>query len=134
MACRLRLRGLRKIVAMKENDINQIRAILMAQLEELKAQAGTTFSGLIDEAGYLPDLADQASLESERENLLRKRDRENRMIRDVLAALQRLDDGAYGTCDICGEDIAVARLKAQPLATMCIACKTEMEKKDKQSL
>jgi len=118
----------RKIDTMKEKDINQIKALLMAQLGELKAQADTTFTGLIDEAGCLPDLADQASLESERENLLRKRDRENRMIRDVLAALQRLDEGSYGTCDICGEDIALARLKAQPLATMCITCKTEMEK------
>jgi DnaK suppressor protein len=118
---------------MKENDLLKIQRILTEQLDELKVQADSTFSGLIDEAGSRPDLADQAGLEAERENLLRKRGRENRLMRDVVEALQRIKEKTYGICDLCGEEIAVARLKAQPLATLCIACKTEMEKVEKQS-
>jgi len=48
-----------------------------------------------------------------------------RVLGDVVAALRRLDDGDYGSCLTCGEDIAEARLDALPTATMCIECANE---------
>ena len=42
--------------------------------------------------------------------------------RDIRAALQRIADGTYGTCANCGAEIAPARLKALPTATLCINC------------
>ena len=45
-------------------------------------------------------------------------------MRQIEAALQRIDDGAYGVCVDCGDDIAMARLEAMPTAIRCITCAT----------
>ncbi|MBA2540006.1 MAG: TraR/DksA C4-type zinc finger protein [Deltaproteobacteria bacterium] len=51
-----------------------------------------------------------------------------RILGDVVAALRRLDDGTYGSCLTCGEDIAEPRLDALPTATACIECATEAQR------
>jgi DnaK suppressor protein len=48
-------------------------------------------------------------------------------------ALRRLDDGAYGICDDCGEQIGIARLKARPVTTMCIDCKSAQEDEERKN-
>ena len=52
-------------------------------------------------------------------------------------ALERLESGEYGVCEECGEDIGIARLKARPVTTLCIECKSNQEiaeRKAKQSV
>ena len=73
------------------------------------------------------DPADRASAESDRAFTLRIRDRERRLIRKIQAALQRIDDGTYGLCEDCGEEISIARLKARPVTKLCINCKSRQE-------
>jgi len=46
---------------------------------------------------------------------------------EIDAALQRIEDGTYGTCVNCGGEIPVARLEAQPWASLCIDCKRQAE-------
>jgi len=46
---------------------------------------------------------------------------------EIDAALQRIEDGTYGTCVNCGGEIPVARLEAQPWASLCIDCKRRAE-------
>ncbi|MBD5642010.1 MAG: RNA polymerase-binding protein DksA, partial [Desulfovibrio sp.] len=58
---------------------------------------------------------------------LRLRDRERRLIRKIQGALQRIEDGTYGVCEECGEDISLARLKARPVTRLCIHCKARQE-------
>ena len=58
---------------------------------------------------------------------LRIRDRERRLIRKIQAAIQRLDEGTYGICEDCGEDISIPRLKARPVTKLCINCKARQE-------
>lgn len=41
--------------------------------------------------------------------------------------MERIEDGTYGVCEECGEDIGVARLKARPVTTLCIKCKARQE-------
>ena len=55
------------------------------------------------------------------------RDRERRLIRKIQAAIQRLDEGTYGICEDCGEDISIPRLKARPVTKLCINCKARQE-------
>ncbi|MDE7065060.1 MAG: TraR/DksA C4-type zinc finger protein, partial [Desulfovibrionaceae bacterium] len=50
-----------------------------------------------------------------------------RLIRKIQAALQRIEDGSYGLCEECGEEIGVARLKARPVTRLCINCKSKQE-------
>jgi DnaK suppressor protein len=59
--------------------------------------------------------------------MLRIRDRERKLIVKIRGALERIDSGTYGICDSCGSDISVKRLKARPVTTQCIDCKTKEE-------
>ena len=76
-----------------------------------------TSSSLILPTGRPPDRA----------FTLRIRDRERRLIRKIQAAIQRLDEGTYGICEDCGEDISIPRLKARPVTKLCINCKARQE-------
>jgi len=78
-----------------------------------------------------PDPTDRASLESERNFELRIRDRERKLIGKIKDALDRIEDGSFGICDDCGEDIGEERLKARPVTTLCIDCKTKQEKDER---
>jgi len=78
-----------------------------------------------------PDPTDRASLESERNFMLRIRDRENKLIKKVRKALNRIEKGTFGICEECGENISIKRLKARPVTTQCIDCKTKEEASEK---
>ena len=77
------------------------------------------------------DPNDQASMEVERNYELRIRDRERRLILKMKEAIQRIDNGTFGICDDCGEEISEKRLMARPVTTQCIDCKTKEEKIEK---
>jgi DnaK suppressor protein len=74
-----------------------------------------------------PDPTDRASLEADRNFTLRIRDRENKLIKKIKEALDRIEDDTYTICEKCGKDISLARLKARPVTTQCIDCKTKEE-------
>jgi DnaK suppressor protein len=86
-------------------------------------------SGSKDE--NFPDPTDRASHETDRNFLLRVKDRERKLISKIKEALQRIEDGSYGTCEICGEAISEKRLEARPVTTCCIDCKKEEEEMEK---
>lgn len=52
---------------------------------------------------------------------------EARELGSIETALERMKDGSYGTCEVCGGKIPLARLQALPYATMCIGCQRELE-------
>ncbi len=74
-----------------------------------------------------PDSLDIAVSESNRELSLRFANRERKMLGKIRFAMQRIDEGEYGTCIECGVPIGYKRLLVRPVATMCIDCKTEEE-------
>ena len=78
-----------------------------------------------------PDPTDRATLETERNFMLRIRDREHKLIKKVKKALDRIENETFGTCESCGEPISIKRLKARPVTTQCIECKTKEEAKEK---
>jgi DnaK suppressor protein len=84
-----------------------------------------------DEEETFPDPTDRASLESDRNFLLRIRDRERKLILKIEEALDRIEKGTFGICEVCGEEISEERLQARPVTTLCIDCKTEEEEKEK---
>ncbi len=69
-----------------------------------------------------PDAIDNLALAAERESAVRELDRETALLHDIRAALRRIDDGEYGICLNCGEDINPKRLAAVPWAPLCIRC------------
>ena len=101
-------------------------------MQLLVSEAGKTVDGM-DEDENFPDPSDRASLETNRSFVLRIRDRERKLLTKIEEALERLDRGVYGICDECGEKITVARLKARPVTTLCIDCKSSQEVEERKN-
>ena len=116
---------------MEKQKIEEFRQLLQAQLDELQREAGKTVSEMTDEKANFPDPTDRASLESDRNFELRIRDRERKLIMKIREALERIDAGEFGICESCEEEISEARLRARPVTTLCIECKTEQERQEK---
>lgn len=108
------------------------KVLLNRKLEELLSGAGKAVSGMSEASDEnFPDPTDRASHETDTNFLLRVKDRERKLITKINEALKRIDDGVYGICDLCGEDISVKRLEARPVTTCCIECKKEEEEQEK---
>ncbi len=107
------------------------RKLLNERLDQLLEEASKTVSGMTDQTDNFPDPTDRAALESDRNFLLRIRDRERKLIVKIKEALERLDNGTFGICEACGEEISEKRLKARPVTTLCIECKKKQETEEK---
>ena len=112
---------------MKKKDIEFFKELLENKIEDLLSQADNTVSGMTAPKENFPDPTDRASLESDRNFMLRIRDRESKLIKKIKKALGRIETGTFGVCEACGEDISIQRLKARPVTTQCIDCKTKEE-------
>jgi len=111
----------------EHQELEYFRKLLSSMLGEAQQKSDSTLEELTDSNEVFADPADRATAESDRSFTLRIRDRERRLIRKIQAALQRIDDGSYGICEECGEDIGVPRLKARPVTKLCINCKSKQE-------
>lgn len=117
---------------MEQKDIEFFRKFLNQRVEELRSEAGKTVDDM-DEDGNFPDPSDRATMESHRNSVLRIRDRERKLIFKIQDALRRLDAGEFGVCEECGEEIGIERLKARPVTTLCIDCKSSQEVREKNA-
>lgn len=98
--------------------------------KELRANADQTTVNL-RETTVVPDPADRATIEEVHALELRTRDRERKLLKKVLAAIKRIDDGDYGYCEETGDPIGVARLMARPTATLSLEAQQRRELKQK---
>lgn len=118
---------MRKESPMEPKDIEYFHTLLSGMLSEAQQKGDSTLEELTDNNEIFADPADRATAESDRAFTLRIRDRERRLIKKIRSALQRIEEGTYGICDDCGENISVARLKARPVTKLCINCKSKQE-------
>lgn len=116
---------------MKKEDINFFKNLLNSRLHELLDHGNNTVSGMITQKENFPDPTDRASLEANRNFMLRIRDREHKLIKKIKKALNRIEKGTFGICESCGEDISIKRLKARAVTTQCIDCKIKEETQEK---
>ncbi len=79
------------------------------------------------------DIYDQASSERDRELGLLLGDREREKLHAIDEALLRINEGEYGICEECEEEIPLGRLKAMPFARHCVKCKADLEKLQAQT-
>lgn len=113
---------------MRTSEISRYREQLEEQLAELAEHATGKVEEMVDERDGLPDPNDRATREAEIENTLRLRDRDRKLIAKIQSALRRIDEGTFGLCTACGEPIPQDRLRARPVTEMCIECKREAER------
>ncbi len=116
---------------MDDKTLEEFRQQLDNRLKELVEEAGRTVAGMTDGKDNFPDPTDRAALESDRNFLLPIRDRERKLISKIQEAVERIEEGEYGICDSCGEEISTERLKARPVTTLCINCKKQQEALEK---
>jgi DnaK suppressor protein len=116
---------------MKPEKVEYFRQILTERLRELLNEAEKTVTDMTVSGENYPDPTDRASLESDRNFMLRIRDRERKLISKIKSALERMDSGEFGICETCGDDIGEERLKARPVTTLCINCKKKQEAMEK---
>ena len=116
---------------MKKEKLEKFKALLIERKSVLLEEAKDTMVEMTDDEEAFPDPNDRATLESDRNRTLRIRDRERKLISKIDKALERVEDGTFGICEECGEEITDARLKARPVTTLCIDCKEEQEKQEK---
>ena len=116
---------------MEEKDLEFFRNFLTQWMEELLNHADQTVEELLDSQEYLADPLDRATVESDRIRKLRIRDRESMLIKKIRQSLEDIENGEYGICEDCGEEISIERLKARPVTSFCIRCKTKRESVEK---
>jgi DnaK suppressor protein len=117
---------------MDAEKLGYFRTVLNEEIRQLLQEAGKTVSEMTSDTTNFPDPNDRATQESDRSFELRIRDRERRLINKITEALERIDSGEFGACEICGEAIGEARLRARPVTTYCIDCKMEQERQEKR--
>jgi DnaK suppressor protein len=120
---------------MRQRDLNQFRRLLESRKREILSEADRAVGHMNSKSpDRFPDPTDRASLESDRALILRMRDRERKLLAKIDGAVKRLDTGSYGRCEECGDEIGLERLKARPVTTLCIACKSDQEARERPGL
>ncbi len=115
-----------------ERDLAAIRRELEQQRKALLNEAGVMIGqGLMIGSENLPDLGDQATAVADQNFMLRLKEREQKLLKKIDEALDRITQGTFGVCESCGGEISFKRLKARPVTTLCIECKTKQEEDEK---
>lgn len=123
-----------KEAVMDQKDYQYFKNALLEQRESIIKEASRATGGDLDVVKEeLADTVDRSSVETDRNFTLRLLDRERKLLKKIDEALDRLEEGDFGMCSECGEPIGTERLKARPVATLCIACKEDQERAEKRS-
>ena len=104
---------------MTKTELNKFKNILEAKQAELETFVRNREGIAIEKS---PDALDEVQHAAERELAIRNLDRESQLLRNVRAALRRIDEGNFGVCLHCEEDISPKRLAAVPWTPFCIQC------------
>jgi DnaK suppressor protein len=119
---------------LNKRDTARFKKLLTEQRNDLLGNARRSLSGDIHvDPDDFPDEMDSASSEVNLQFTGRLREREQGLITKIDAALEKIEEGSFGECKLCGEDIGVKRLKARPVAELCIECKSEQEQIERRS-
>ncbi len=100
---------------------------------EILEESRGTLNHLQDAPIREPDLNDRASSETDWSIELRTRDRQRKLIAKIDSAIRRISEGEYGYCQVTGEPISLARLRARPIATMTLEAQERHERQERVS-
>ena len=118
---------------MKKKEFEQLSKILEEEkrriLRHLEDISDTSVADLDTPSG---DSVDIAALEINQNSLVKVGKRELNHLKKIEVALKKMEEGTYGECESCGEQIGVARLMARPVAQLCIDCKTAQENEERK--
>lgn len=116
---------------MNDERLKIFREILFKKMASLMGVADDTVTRMSEGDGTFPDPVDRAMTEANTSIELRTRDRERKLISKIEKAIKKTEDGTYGVCEVCDDEITEERLLVRPETTLCINCKEEQEKEEK---
>lgn len=117
---------------LKKDRLAQFRKTLLDKRRQLEDEVGrSALYGKGQETDSIKDLGDQATTAYTREFLFELGNGDRRLLREVMIALRKLDEGGFGECERCSEPIAEKRLEALPFARYCIDCQRAVEHEEK---
>jgi DnaK suppressor protein len=108
-----------------KKDLSERRETLAQELRRATAEF------IRDDVAYT-DAVDQASADVDKAFAMQMKNRERDTLWKIDEALKRIEDGNYGTCERCDDEIAEARMRAFPFTTLCIDCKAEIESEEQR--
>ncbi|MBI3210458.1 MAG: TraR/DksA family transcriptional regulator [Candidatus Solibacter usitatus] len=114
---------------MTKTELNKFKAILEKKQAELETVLRNRDAIAIEKS---PDALDEVQHAAERELAIRNLDRESNLLRNVRAALRRIEDASFGVCMHCEDDISPKRLAAVPWAPYCISCQEMADRNREQ--
>lgn len=117
---------------MNTNNVHYLKSLLINSLHDLHLSAGKTSAEMKTDEKLFPDPLDRATADLGRGVDLIIRSRERERIREIEAALARIDHGEFGICQNCGSTISEKRLWAKPTSSLCIGCKEKEEGKQRR--
>jgi DnaK suppressor protein len=119
---------------LNKRNLTRFKKLLLEQRKQLQGNQKKALTGDIHvDPDNFPDEIDTASSEVTLQFTGRLREREQGLIAKIDRALKKMEEGEFGECVSCGEDIGTARLKARPVAERCIECKSEQEKLERRT-
>ena len=117
---------------MNKAQLKKFKTMLEEKRDEIVKKAKQTLSeDMMLDANDLPDEMDLASSEYLQSFTFRLRGREKVFLDKIDKALRKIEDGSFGVCEECGEEISVKRLEARPETTLCIRCKEDQERDER---
>ena len=116
---------------MNARQLDYFRKKLADEINQLVLNEAAMMVPVQDYSEVHPDILDRAVYEGQRAFAFRIRERERILLWKIKDALRRIEEGTYGICEECGEDIPIARLKARPVTNYCLDCKTRMEAQER---
>ena len=117
---------------MNKQQLKKFKQLLTEKRDEIVKKAKQTLEeDMALDANDLPDEMDLASSEYLQSFTFRLRGREKVFLDKIDQALRKIEDGSFGVCEECGEEISVKRLEARPETTLCIRCKEDQERMER---
>ena len=121
-----------KSEAMNKATLKKFKTLLTEKRDEIVRKARLTLEqDMTLDTDDLPDEMDLASSEYLQSFTFRLRGREKTFLDKIEKALRKIEDGSFGVCEECGEEISIKRLEARPETTLCIRCKEDQERMEK---
>jgi DnaK suppressor protein len=119
-------------MALKKADLKRYKDLLEEKRQQIIDNAKDTLAEeMALDSNDLPDEMDLASSEYLQSFTFRLRGREKVFLEKIDRALVKIQDGTFGTCEECGEEIGAKRIEARPETSLCIKCKEEQERAEK---
>ena len=120
---------------MTRRDLQIFKKLLLKEKERIVEKSKEVVSeNLIEQNNKPADEADISSSTFDQSLTIRLLNREARLLKKIEKALNKIECGNFGICEVCGEKIDLKRLQTRPIADLCIKCKEDQEKREKMGL